>query len=160
MFHCLTVGPWLQLGCTFGCVRSSAMSGEAWPISLVGVYILIGLCPLVRHCHASLSHSQDTSQRHGRSGLAASFFAAYEREEPWYTGLATETPQWTPRPHSQPFLDINWGITLPGHSCRIGTCRVSRPSRWSSMCGLFVPALILRCSLCRRSVTASGKSLV
>ena len=40
------------------------------------------------------------------------------------------------------------------------TCRVSRRSRWSSMCGLIVPALILRCSLCRRSVTASGKSLV
>ena len=32
--------------------------------------------------------------------------ATYERDEPWYTGLAPETAQWTPRPHSQPFPDI------------------------------------------------------
>ena len=37
---CVTVGSWLELGCMFGCARSSAVSKEAWPISLLGVTFL------------------------------------------------------------------------------------------------------------------------
>lgn len=35
--------------------------------------------------------------------------AAYERDAPWHAGLEPEKPQWTPRPHSQPFPEIKWG---------------------------------------------------
>ena len=38
---CFTVGSWLEFGCMFGCATSSAINREAWPISLVGVYILV-----------------------------------------------------------------------------------------------------------------------
>ena len=45
------------------------------------------------------------------SGPAASL-AAYERDAPWYAGLAVEMPQWTPRAHSQPFLEHKRGNHL------------------------------------------------
>ena len=38
---CFTVGCWLVLGCMFGCARSSTINKEAWPRSLVRVYILV-----------------------------------------------------------------------------------------------------------------------
>jgi len=38
--------------------------------------------------------------------------AAYERDAPWHAGLDPEKPQWTPRPHSQPFPEIKWGNHL------------------------------------------------
>ena len=45
------------------------------------------------------------------SGPAA-VLASYERDAPWYAGLAPETPQWRPRAHSQPLHEIKRGKHL------------------------------------------------
>ena len=36
----------------------------------------------------------------------------YERDAQWHAGLEPEKQQWTPRPHSQPFPEIEWGNHL------------------------------------------------
>ena len=146
---CFAVGSWLELGCMFGCARSSAISREAWPRSLVGVYILVcchwlvelGCTPWFVFLGCAIAMPPSAIRKRPVSAMfesgPAAALAAYERDAPWHAGLEPEKPQWTPRPHSQPFPEIKWGeITLSGHSCRMSTCRVSRPSRWTSMCGM------------------------
>ena len=136
-----------------------AHSGLLSLVSRAGEHTLVH-CPWLCHCHAARSHAQETNQRHGRVKACSSSCSIRVGcdgvSRPCNGDTAVDA---TPAQSTIPWHQMG-GTTLSGHSCRMGPCRVSRRSRRSSMRGLIVPALILRCSLCRRSVTASGKSLV
>ena len=134
---CFIVESWLTLGWIFGCARSSAISREAWPGSWAGAYILVcpwlvelGCTPWFVFLGCAIAMPPAAMRKRPASAMIESgpavAPAAYEWDATGYTGLATETQQWTQRPHSQPFPGVKWGgITLSGHSCRMDTCRVS-----------------------------------
>ena len=74
------------------------------------------------------------------SGPAAAL-AGYERDAPWYAGLALETPQWTRRAHSQPCPEIKSGnhhvrtLVPDGHLPSQSTKSVNL-SVWSACSGI------------------------
>ena len=80
-------------------------------VNRAGVHDLVcfpGLC----HCHASVSHSQ-RYQSVPCSSLGLQQLLQHTRGMRLrHAGLAPEKPQWTPRPHSQPFPDIKSGNHL------------------------------------------------
>jgi len=138
---CFTILSCLGLGCMCGCAMSSAIRRKAWPRSLVGVYILmcchwlleLGCTPRFVFLGCAMATPPSTIRKRPASAMVesgpAAVPASYKSDAPWYAGLAPEMPQWRPHAHSQPFPETNGGITLSRHSCRMGTCRFSRPSR-------------------------------
>ena len=121
---CVIVESWLTLGCIFGCARSSAISREAWPGSWAGVYIRVCFPWLVElGCThwcvclgCAIAMPPSAMRKRPASAMVDSgpavALAAYKWDATGYTGLATETQQWTQRPRSQPFLGIKLGDHL------------------------------------------------